>query len=119
MFVNRKLFTTTRKPAGFLGFSKLLLLDLFKPQVSSRRPKRLWRFAFPIVRRNEQWAHCCITTIVQVVVVERANDIIKVQGRNGVYRVRLGEFRIIYLVDEISHSICILTISRRSETTYK
>ncbi len=49
----------------------------------------------------------------------REYDIIKVQGRNGVYRIRLGGFRIIYLVDELSHSICTLTISRRSETTYK
>lgn len=49
----------------------------------------------------------------------REYDIIKVQGRNGVYRARLGEFRIIYLVDEMSHTICVLTISRRSETTYK
>jgi len=38
---------------------------------------------------------------------------------NAIYRVRIGDFRIIYLVDEESERIEVGGIRRRSERTYK
>ncbi len=49
----------------------------------------------------------------------REYDIKKVGGRECIYRVRLGTFRILYLVEEVDHIIYILSIEQRSETTYK
>ena len=45
-------------------------------------------------------------------------DIKKLKGRDDIFRVRKGRIRIIYRVDKRG-GIFILTIERRSDTTYK
>ncbi len=44
-------------------------------------------------------------------------DIKKLKNRGDVFRLRLGDQRIIYRIDE--GKITVLTISRRNENTYK
>lgn len=44
-------------------------------------------------------------------------DIKKLKGRSDIFRVRKGKIRIIYRVDK-NNEIFILTIERRSDTTY-
>lgn len=38
---------------------------------------------------------------------------------NGIYRIRVGDFRIIYLVDEVNRRVEVGAIRRRSKRTYK
>lgn len=44
-------------------------------------------------------------------------NIKKLKGRDDVFRIRKGEIRIIYRID-IKNNILILSIERRSDTTY-
>lgn len=44
-------------------------------------------------------------------------DIKKFKGRKDIFRIRKGSIRIIYRIDE-SDSMHLLTIERRSDTTY-
>lgn len=44
-------------------------------------------------------------------------DIQKIRGRDDIYRVRKGDFRVIYRLDN-SGKISILAVARRSDTTY-
>ena len=44
-------------------------------------------------------------------------DIKKLRGHDDIFRVRKGEIRIIYKKTEL-HEVLILTIERRSDTTY-
>ena len=39
--------------------------------------------------------------------------------RRNIYRIRVGEFRIVYTIEEKSKVLIISRIRRRSETTYK
>ncbi len=39
----------------------------------------------------------------------------KLQGRQSVYRIRVGEYRVLYTVDDLSNSIHILSILHRRE----
>jgi mRNA-degrading endonuclease RelE of RelBE toxin-antitoxin system len=48
----------------------------------------------------------------------RRLDIKKLKGRGNIYRVRSGDFRIIYRLGE-DKNIFALTIERRSKTTYR
>ena len=48
----------------------------------------------------------------------REYDVKKIRGSEGMYRIRLGEFRVIYAVEEEEKAVIILKIARRDETTY-
>lgn len=58
-------------------------------------------------------------TLSKIPVPFQEYDVIKIAGRNGSYRIRLGRFRVLYFVDELAHKIYVLAIEPRSETTYK
>lgn len=42
----------------------------------------------------------------------------KIVGAVGVFRVRVGDYRIVYEIDDKKKLVILLHISRRSETTY-
>lgn len=43
----------------------------------------------------------------------------KVRGSDGAYRVRVGDYRIIYEIDDIAEKVVILAIRKRDESTYQ
>jgi mRNA-degrading endonuclease RelE of RelBE toxin-antitoxin system len=45
-------------------------------------------------------------------------DIKKLKGRDDIFRVRKGQIRVVYRIDE-KGGVFILTIERRNDTTYK
>lgn len=57
--------------------------------------------------------------IKNVPVPFREYDIIKIAGKENIFRVRLGKHRMIYYVDELTHRIYILKIELRDDSTYK
>ncbi|MBI5158985.1 type II toxin-antitoxin system RelE/ParE family toxin [Candidatus Micrarchaeota archaeon] len=57
-------------------------------------------------------------TLAKTPVPFKEYDVIKIKGREACYRIRIGKFRILYHVDEALMKIYILSIERRSETTY-
>jgi mRNA interferase RelE/StbE len=44
---------------------------------------------------------------------------IKVKGRRGLVRIRIGEYRVIYMVDTALKQVLVYHIHLRDETTYK
>ena len=57
-------------------------------------------------------------SLSQTPVPFREYDIRKIENRTGSYRARIGTYRVLYYIDEISHKIYIIAIEQRSETTY-
>ena len=43
----------------------------------------------------------------------------RIKGAEKVYRIRLGDFRIVYEVHDADHLVVLLQISRRTEATYR
>ena len=35
------------------------------------------------------------------------------------WRIRVGDLRVVYLVDEVTHRVVVLRVARRSESTYR
>ncbi|VVC01153.1 Uncharacterised protein [uncultured archaeon] len=57
-------------------------------------------------------------TLQQIPVPFKSYDIKKVEGMDNIYRVRFGDFRVVYHIDELQHKIYIVKMERR-ENVYK
>lgn len=49
----------------------------------------------------------------------RPHGVRRIKGAEKVYRIRLGDFRIVYEVHDADHLVVLLQISRRTEATYR
>ena len=44
-----------------------------------------------------------------------AGDVKKVKGREGVYRIRIGNLRVLYILEQKEHAIYVVNIDKRSK----
>ncbi|MBI4180585.1 MAG: type II toxin-antitoxin system RelE/ParE family toxin [Chloroflexi bacterium] len=49
----------------------------------------------------------------------RPHDVKKLKGAEGVYRTRVGNYRIVYKVLDDEQMVLIVEVARRTETTYR
>jgi mRNA interferase RelE/StbE len=49
----------------------------------------------------------------------RPHGVRRIKGADRAYRIRLGDFRIVYEVHDADHLVVLLQISRRTEATYR
>lgn len=57
--------------------------------------------------------------IDKLVIKPRPHGVRKIEGAGAAYRIRVGDYRIVYDIYDDKRLIVILMVSRRSETTYK
>jgi mRNA interferase RelE/StbE len=60
-----------------------------------------------------------LAVIRKLKIDSRPQGVLKVKGAENAYRLRSGEYRIIYRIFDKSDLVVLLNVSRRSENTYK
>jgi mRNA interferase RelE/StbE len=58
------------------------------------------------------------TPILALALDPRPSGVVKLID-SDLWRLRLGDLRVVYMVDETSHLVVVLKVARRSESTYR
>jgi mRNA interferase RelE/StbE len=56
--------------------------------------------------------------ILALAIEPRPSGVVKIAGTDF-WRLRIGELRVIYLIDEAARLVIVLKVARRSESTYR
>lgn len=89
---------------------------MFSLEISSRANRDLKTFAERLSRHDVERLYMAIESLVNE---PRPYGVQKIRGEERVYRIRLGNYRVIYEVYDKENVVLILRVLRRSETTYR
>ncbi len=59
------------------------------------------------------------TPILALAQVPRPSGVRKLQGAERTWRIRVGQYRVVYDIDDDRGLVVVLRVARRSETTYR
>lgn len=68
--------------------------------------------------RREEFEHLRYV-IKELARSPRPSGVKKIEGREGAYRIRVGDYRVIYRVYDADRLVVVLQVVRRNEATYR
>jgi mRNA interferase RelE/StbE len=87
-----------------------------KLEVSPAADRNLERLKRRIQRRNFERLRTAIRNLADN---PRPHGVRKIEGAERAYRIRVGDYRIVYEIYDKESLVLILQVARRTETTYR
>lgn len=89
---------------------------MYRLEVSPAADRDLERLKSRIQRRNLERLRSAIRGLAEE---PRPHGVRKIEGAERAYRIRVGEYRVVYEIYDMENLIVILQVARRTETTYR
>jgi len=87
-----------------------------RPVVSPAADRDLEKLKGRITRRDFERLRDAVRNLAKK---PRPQGVRKIKGADNVYRIRVGNYRVVYDVYDSDKLVLILLVTRRSETTYR
>ena len=89
---------------------------MYRLEVSPAADRNLERLEERIQRRDFERLRSAIRSLADE---PRPHGVRKIEGTERAYRIRVGDYRVVYEIYEQEDLVLILQVARRSETTYR
>ena len=89
---------------------------MHRPVVSPAADRDLEKLKGRITRRDFERLRDAVRNLAKK---PRPQGVRKIKGADNVYRIRVGNYRVVYDVYDSDKLVLILLVTRRSETTYR
>jgi len=89
---------------------------VYRLEVSPAADRDLERLKRRIQRRNFERLRTAIRSLADE---PRPHGVRKIEGAERAYRIRVGDYRVVYEIYDRESLVLILQVARRTETTYR
>ena len=89
---------------------------MYRLEVSPAADRDLERLKRRIQRRNFERLRTAIRSLADE---PRPHGVRKIEGAERAYRIRVGDYRVVYEIYDRESLVLILQVARRTETTYR
>ena len=89
---------------------------MYRLEVSPAADRDLERLKRRIQRRNFERLRTAIRSLADE---PRPHEVRKIEGAERAYRIRVGDYRVVYEIYDRESLVLILQVARRTETTYR
>ncbi|MBE0415391.1 MAG: type II toxin-antitoxin system RelE/ParE family toxin [Dehalococcoidia bacterium] len=89
---------------------------MYRLEVSPAAERDLERLKRRIQRRNFERLRTAIRSLADN---PRPHGVRKIEGAERAYRIRVGDYRVVYEIYDKENLVLILQVARRTETTYR
>ena len=89
---------------------------MYRIEVSPAADRDLSKLKGRITRQDLERLRTAVNSLAEE---PRPDGVRKIKGEDKAYRIRVGDYRVVYEIYDKENMVLILQVARRSETTYR